>query len=352
MRRPADQRGDAPAFDRRRFLAASAGVLAPGAIVSIMSAGCASRQVGATQAGEGAMLDANAFHASRRYAKTSFGDIAYLERGEGPAALFLHGFPLNSFQWRGAIERLSPYRRCIAPDFLGMGYTRVENGQSCAPEAQLAMLVALLDALSVSSVDVVASDSGGAVAQLLVARYRNRIRTLLLTNCDTENDSPPPALLPVIELARRGRFVDDWLGKWHADTALARSPEGIGGMCYADPAQPTDEAIDTYFGPLLSTQRRKDMAHAYALGLAHNALAGIGPALKGSTVPTRIVWGTADDIFSSASPGFLDRAFGNSRGARLLAGSKLFWPEERPDVIAEEARHLWNAWVPTRVAAR
>jgi pimeloyl-ACP methyl ester carboxylesterase len=206
------------------------------------------------------------------------------------------------------------------------------------------MLIALLDALQVERADVVANDSGGAVAQLLVARHRERVRTLLLTNCDTEQDSPPPALQPVIALARQGRFVDEWLGRWRADHALARSPEGIGGMCYADSAHPTDEAIETYFAPLLASRRSRDFAHAYVTALERNALAGIGPALARSRVPVRIVWGSADTIFAAAAnPRFLDRAFGRSLGVRRLEGSKLFWPEERPDVIAEEARRLWAA---------
>ena len=118
------------------------------------------------------------------------------------------------------------------------------------------------------------------MAQLLAAHHPQRVRSLLLTNGDTEIDSPPPALLPVIELAKRGEFVDAWLCRWHADRVLARSPEGIGGMCYADPAHPTDEAIEAYFAPLLATPRRKAMAHAYAVALERNALAGIGPALR------------------------------------------------------------------------
>ena len=73
-------------------------------------------------------MDASAFEAERRYVETRFGRIAYVERGSGRAAIFLHGFPLNSFQWRGAIERLAPYRRCIAPDFLALGYTEVADG--------------------------------------------------------------------------------------------------------------------------------------------------------------------------------------------------------------------------------
>lgn len=311
-----------------------------GAIAAGTLGGCLrhpSRASGASTA-----LDASGFKRLRRYARTRFGSIAYVEQGTGPAALFLHGFPLNGFQWRGALTRLSPYRRCIAPDFLGMGYTQVAEGQSCSPQAQVEMLLALLDALGETRVDLVANDSGGAVAQLLLAQHGERVRSLLLSNCDAENDSPPPALLPVIELAEHGRFVDEWLVPWHADPTLARSAEGIGGMCYADPANPSDEAIETYFGPLLSSQRSKDLAHAYAVALAPNPLAGIGPALRRSRVPTRIVWGVADTIFSPHSPQFLDAAFGNSRGVRLLADSKLFWPEERPEVIAEEALQLWD----------
>lgn len=62
----------APGVNRRRFLALSAGTLAG---------------------------------AARRYTRTAFGRIAHVERGSGPAALFLHGFPLNGFQWRGAFDR-------------------------------------------------------------------------------------------------------------------------------------------------------------------------------------------------------------------------------------------------------
>jgi hypothetical protein len=38
----------------------------------------------------------------------------------------------------------------------------------------------------------------------------------------------------------------------------------------------------------------------------------------------------------------LDRIFGHSRGVRRLAERKSFWPEELPDVIADEARRLWG----------
>jgi pimeloyl-ACP methyl ester carboxylesterase len=287
--------------------------------------------------------DAAAFRAARRFAQRPFGRIAYVERGTGDAVLFLHGFPLNGFQWRGALDRLSPHRRCIAPDFLGLGFSEVAPNQAVTPAAQVAMLAALLDSLSIQRVDLVANDSGGAVAQLFAIRHPQRVRTLLLTNCDTEPDSPPPAMQPVLEMARAGTFADTWLAKWVADKKLARSAEGLGGMTFTYRSHPSDEAIDTYLGPLVATPERKALLHAYALGLDPNPLAGIEPALKKCRVPARIVWGTDDDIFALESAAYLDRTLPGSRGVRYLEGAKLFWPEEFPDVLAEEALALWKA---------
>jgi pimeloyl-ACP methyl ester carboxylesterase len=287
-------------------------------------------------------MDARAFHAARRYMALDSGRIAYIDRGRGDAVLMLHGFPLNSFQWRGVIERLSPYRRCIAPDFLGLGYTEVAEGASVAPDAQVAMLAALLDKLSIRSVDIIANDSGGAVAQMFMVRYPERVRSMLLTNCDTEHDCPPPALKPVIDMAKAGVFADEWFVPWLADKKLARSAQGLGGMCYADPAHPSDEALECYLGPLVSTPRRKAAMHAYAIALEHNWLAEIGPALKASKVPVRVLWGMGDTIFAPSNADYFEQAFGNPRGVLRIPGAKLFWPEERPHLVAAEAQALWN----------
>ena len=309
---------------RRRFL--SLGALALG---------------GAFVSGCGTLADATADERRRRFVATPFGEIACLVRGSGATALFLHGFPLNADQWRDSLTALAPYRRCIAPDFLGLGYSRVAAGADVAPDTQVRMLLALLDALGVRDVDVIANDSGGAVAQLLLARHPDRVRTLLLTNCDTEVESPPAAMRPVIELSKQGRFADEWLAPWLANPGLARSARGIGGLCYVNPAHPTDAALRSYFTPLLSSEEARRRLHQYAIALEANALAGIGPALRESRAPVRVVWGVDDTIFGAASADYLSRAFGNSHGVRRLENAKLFWPEERPDVIAAQARILW-----------
>jgi haloalkane dehalogenase len=314
---------------RREFIAATAGVVV-----------CGSRTVPSTDCDA---QEALRWDRKRRFIDTSFGQIAYIDRGTGPVALFLHGFPLSSFQWRGAIERVSNLRRCIAPDWMGLGLTQVAPNQSLTPAAQAEMLTAFLDRLGIAAVDVIANDSGGIVAQLFLARQPQRVRSLLLTNCDVATESPAAAVLPVIELARAGIYPELWLEPWLRHKDVARSSTGLGGMCYSDPTHPTDAAIEQYLGPLVSTPERKALVNRYALALAPNPLIGIEHEQRNCRAPVSIVWGMADTIRSRNSPDYLASVFPRVIGIRRLPNAKLFFPEEYPDVIADEAARLWGA---------
>lgn len=322
-------------MNRRQFLQASISVSLAGAT------GCAGARRGAAHpAHPMSMMSVRAFHASRRFVDLPQARVAYVERGAGPAALFCHGYPLNGLQWRGALDRLSPHRRCIAPDFLGLGYSEARADADVSPRAQAAMLAALLDALAIDAVDLVANDSGGAVAQLFVASHPTRVRSLLLTNCDANQDSPPKPVRAFLDLARTGRQVEEVFVPWHADHQRARKELAV---AYIDPATTlTDELLDGYLAPLVQSPLRKRQVDAYLATSDPNPLLAIEPALRRCTRPVRIVWGTADTIMDPASPDWLAQVFPRSRGVRRVEGAKLFFPEELPDIVAEEARRLWG----------
>jgi haloalkane dehalogenase len=264
--------------------------------------------------------------------------IAYVEKGRGPAALFLHGLPLNGYQWRGALDRLSPVRRCIAPDMMGAGSSDIPEGTDQSPESQVAMLAAFLDALGVASVDLVGSDSGGCFVQLFAARHPKRVRTLLLTNCDAAPDSPPPALLPLIADAHAGVAADKWIIPLLNDLTAAR--QGL-GQAYTNPATLTQELVDIYLRPIAQSPLRRKQYDQALIGLEKNVLQPVEPQLRQLDVPVRILWGTADTIFNLESADYLHHLFPHSRGIRRIEGAKLFWPEEFPDIVAQEARQLW-----------
>jgi hypothetical protein len=55
-----------------------------------------------------------------------------------------------------------------------------------------------------------------------------------------------------------------------------------------------------------------------------------------------MVWGLKDVLFGVKWAEWLDHTFPGSRGIRKVEGANLFFPEEMPDLIAEEAARLWN----------
>ena len=225
---------------------------------------------------------------------------------------------------------------------MGLGYTDVPLSQPITPEAQAGMLVALLDRIGADACDVVANDSGGMIAQLVAMQFPRRVRSLLLTNCDTQDDSPPPSFRPFVALARAGGLADKVIAPGLANTSAARGPRGLGGIGYSNPLNPTDEMVETYFAPIVSSEKRKRQFDALTIGLGSNALADSAEKLGKFQGPVRIVWGADDTVFSKAGASWLDQHFPNSRGVRFVQGAKLFFPEEQPDVIALEARALWT----------
>ena len=291
-------------------------------------------------------IDAKSFHASRKFSDLSVSRVAYVERGRGPAALFVHGYPLNGFQWRGTLDRLQTHRRCIAPDVMGMGYTQTPAGQTITPETQADMLAKLLDSLGIDAVDLVANDSGGLVSQLFVAKYPRRVRTLLLTNCDVDENSPPPQFVPLINLAKEGALVDKFIVPQLNDKQLARSAKGMGGLAYTYPENLADETIETYFRPFVENPLTKVQMQEYAVSMGANPLVAIREELRRWKGPARMVWGMKDTLFGVQWAEYLDRTLVGSRGVRRVEDANLFFPEEMPDLIAEEALALWTASRP------
>jgi haloalkane dehalogenase len=288
-------------------------------------------------------FDAAWYHHNRRFAHLSMSRVAYVEAGRGPAALFIHGYPLNSYQWRGALERLHTHRRCIAPDMMSLGYTETPASQLITAETQVAMLAALLDSLHIDSVDLIGNDSGGLVSQLFLAHYPHRVRSLLLTNCDVDENNPPAGFVPLIELAKKGLFTDRVIVPALNNKEQTRSAKGFAGQTYTYPERFADETIEIYFRPLVATPLRKSQVDQYAAALGANELVPIRENLRQWKGPARMVWGLNDRLFGVEWAEWLDRTLPGSQGIRRVEGANLFFPEEMPDLIAEEAIRLWEA---------
>ena len=124
-------------------------------------------------------------------------------RGDGPALLLVHGFPLDRTIWKHQVATLGGWRR-IAPDLRGLGSSDApEEGYSMAKYAD--DLVRLLDRLRVQKAVVAGLSMGGYIAFELLRRYRERVAGLIL--CDTkagaDSDEGKRGREEMIELVRR-----------------------------------------------------------------------------------------------------------------------------------------------------
>jgi pimeloyl-ACP methyl ester carboxylesterase len=291
-------------------------------------------------------MDIARFHASRRFAAVKSGRIAYVEEGRGPAALFVHGVPLNGYHWRHVINRVSHRRRCIAIDLMGLGYSEIGPEQDVSFTAQAHMIAEVIDALGIEKIDLIGNDSGGAIAQIFAAHYPHLLTSLVLTNCDVHDGWPPPQVLPLIERARNGTLAPVFAPMLERpDLARERYARGESVplfRSYADPGILTDDVIRLYLQPLLSSPQRIEAFQRYWLGFDKAQTLAIHSALKALEVPTLIVWGLKDFFFDKKWAYWLKDTIPGARRVVEIEDARLFFPEDRPDALAAAVLQFWN----------
>jgi pimeloyl-ACP methyl ester carboxylesterase len=287
---------------------------------------------------EAPTLSARQFDDERRFVDTDFGRIAYVERGQGPAALFVHGAVLNGYQWRHQLAGLSDVRRVIAPDSMGMGHTEIRPGQPLGMKQQAAMLRAFVDALGVDRVDLVGNDSGGGAAQIFAARNPDRIHTLTLTNCEVHDyDENGPASQQLRQFIESGMLVKTLKGAAEnaavGKTALA--------PFYIDAQRLPDEAVFAYVRPLVRSEARIEQMLGYFVATTNADLIEIAPQLRALPAPALVMWGTADSFFPLKWAYWLKDNLQRVEEVVEIDGAPVFWPEQRPELLNQKLRELW-----------
>ncbi len=206
--------------------------------------------------------------------------LAVEVRGDGPAVLFIHGYPFDRSIWTHQIAALDGWSR-IAPDLRGMG-------QSDAPdlgygmETYAADLAALLDLLGVDEVVLVGLSMGGYIAFEFLRRWRDRVRGLVLMDTRAEADTPE--------------------GKKNRDSAAATAREQ-GAEAIAEAMLPKVLGASTLAGSPATVERVRAMMAATPVAGIVGAVGAMRdrpdstsmlPGLSG--VPTLVIVGDEDEL--------------------------------------------------------
>jgi pimeloyl-ACP methyl ester carboxylesterase len=139
--------------------------------------------------------------------------VHYKTTGEGePTLLLLHGFGASVFSWREVMDPLGEQGTVIAFDRPAFGLTErplswEKGANPYTPEAQVALVVGLMDALGVEKAILVGNSAGGTVAVNAALKHPERIEALVLVDAAIyEGGGAPSWAQPFLRLPQVDRL--------------------------------------------------------------------------------------------------------------------------------------------------
>src|ERR1700722_12029876 len=138
------------------------------------------------------------------------GTVRYRDIGSGPVLVFVHGVFVNGLLWRNVAAELSKSFRCVVPDLpLGAHSPAMRADADLTPPGVADVLLDFLAALELHDVTLIGNDTGGAIAQIAIAKDARRIAGAVFTNCDTFENFFAPSVMALVYLPRIPGFM--WL---------------------------------------------------------------------------------------------------------------------------------------------
>lgn len=261
--------------------------------------------------------------------------VHYVDEGEGPVLLMLHGNPTYSFLYRGIIEGLSDRFRCIAVDYPGFGLSEAAPGYDDKPESHARVLEKFVDALQLDPFTPMVQDWGGPIGMWVAARHPDRVRALVVGNTwawPKDHD-------------RRARWFSSTLG----------GPVGTqiiqGANAFVEVLVPmgvnrvklSDEVMNAYRGPFPDEASREPTA-VFPREIIGSTpfLAELSESIAAlADKPTLFVWGDKDIAFTVHDLLEWKRRLPRHR-TRVLKGAAHYIQEDAPEEIASEVRAWWD----------
>ncbi len=268
--------------------------------------------------------------------------MCYLEAGQGPPVVLLHGLLGTAGHWEPMLSLLAGEAHVYAPDALGIGASERVHGLDTSLPATADRLAAFLDACGIDKAHWVGSSHGGAVAMVLAARHPDRVHTLVLhapVNPFCHNADPLV------------RFYNTPIGTWFAHCA-PRLPDWGHNLAlrsmYGDASRVRQGSLKKYMDSL-----RVPGTIPYVLSILRQwnqdraALEAALPALR--AIPALLLWGDRDRAVSRKSGDRLQRFFDHVTAASLPGAGHLPH-EEVPEAFAAVVRGFLRQQTPAQAA--
>jgi haloalkane dehalogenase len=281
-----------------------------------------------------AWLDPAEYPFTSRWMTIERARMHYVDEGEGPTVLLVHGTPTWSFLYRHLIKALRGRFRCVAPDQLGFGLSDKPRGDAYRPADQARRLTAFIERLGLRDIALVVHDFGGPIGLACALDRPDRVRRLVIFNTwmwSLAGDRRVERASRLLSGAA-GRFLYERLG-FSLNVLFRRT--------VADRTRYTRAIHAHYAAPL------RDPAARHATWIYMREVLGSSAWYENlwqrreglAAIPALLIWGTRDPAFGQ----HLSRWRSAFQRAEVVAWDDVGHapPEERgPESAAHVARFL------------
>lgn len=257
------------------------------------------------------------------------GIVRYRESGSGEPLVFIHGLLVNGDLWRKVVPTLTKNYRCIVPDLPFGAHSLALNPDADLTPPGIAKLIAdFLVALDLTSVTLIANDTGGAFTQIAITEYPERVGRLVLTNCDAYDNFLPLSFRAFQWFA----FVPGFVGLL-AQIAKFRIVQRL--LVAPVAKRPVDDrAIQSYTRPItINKAGRRDLGkllRGISSRFTNIAASKFGDFDK----PVLLVWATEDFLFPTKYAERLHKAFPRAT-LHYVKDSYAFVSEDQPEQLVQ-----------------
>jgi haloalkane dehalogenase len=254
--------------------------------------------------------------------------VHYIDEGQGPVLLLLHGNPTWSFLYRHMIPELSSHFRCIALDYPGFGLSTARDGYNFRPSEHSAVVEEFANVMGLKDIRVMVQDWGGPIGLGFAGRRPDLIHSLIIGNTWAW---PAQTIRHIATFSRiAGNPLSRLLITRLNAFVVWLMPSGINRrLSTAEKA--------AYRGPFPTPKSRAPTAiFPHEILASRDYLARVSEGLSAlADKPVLIVWGDADTAFKDSERQRFEAAFPNHRTV-ILPGAKHYIQENSPEQICTE----------------
>jgi haloalkane dehalogenase len=275
------------------------------------------------------------------FADVGGAQVHYIDEGDGPVFVGLHGNPTWSFLYRHIVHGLRDRFRCIALDYPGFGLSTAPAGYRYTVAEHARVVEGFVEQLDLRDITLMVQDWGGPIGFWVATRHPERFRAFVIGNTwawPISGDRPVEWFSKTLGSAALGgllvRQADIFTNVFMRGGIKRKKLTMDERFMYKRPHPTPESRVPVHVMPREILAAR-DLLAAVEQGLGR--VAG---------KPALIVWGDKDQGFREPQRLRWEHTFPNHR-TEILRGASHYIQEDAPDEIIAAIKEWW----PTTVAS-